>query len=424
MTRTLTAILLFVALFAAGATWGLAAPPKRQAVVGDGLAERARAEVPGSAAVAHGPTMRGSAVYPAQDIPIRFSHGKHLGLGLDCSRCHTDVGQSTRARDFNFPTGAACDECHGRQHPRPRGEPARCELCHTSVTDGRVTAGLRAPRPQLNFNHKMHLAQGATCEDAACHGSMAKVRLATELQLPTEADCLTCHDGKKATQRCGACHPTEPSGRLATRARDDRVLPALIPTAASSWGMEHDLAFVDDHSAIAKANPAACQTCHTEDSCLECHAGPIRPMRIHAGDFLTSHALDARARTSDCQSCHRTQSFCLACHERVGFGDRAEGAFGVGGGLRFHPDGFSGPPGMPQSHAGAAQRNIAACSSCHTEDSCLACHATTAVGRPGLDVSPHGPGFGASLRCSALAARNRRVCLKCHAPGDLALDCR
>lgn len=420
--KTLACFLLIA--FAAGLGWGAGAEPRRPPVLGDGLGPRERGEVPSSAAVMHGPTMRGSPVYPEQEIPLMFNHGQHLELGLACSKCHSDVATSRRTKDVNFPTGAVCDECHGRQHPRPRGEPARCTLCHTEVDEaGRVTAGLRAPKAHLVFNHKLHLDKGAGCEDAACHGDMSKVRLATALQLPTEADCLTCHDGKEATQRCGACHPTEPSGRLQTRARDDRVMPALVPMGNSAWGMEHDLAFVEDHAAIAKADSKACETCHDEQFCIDCHAGPVRPMRIHSGDFLTTHAMESRSRTSDCQACHRTQSFCLACHERVGFSERREGAFGVGAGLRFHPEGFTGPPGTPQSHAQAAQRNIASCSSCHTEDSCLACHATTSVANAGLNISPHGPGFADSLRCQMLAARNRRVCLKCHAPGDMQLDC-
>ncbi len=422
----------WLGMFTLGVAFSLQAAPSRPVgedrhpVLSQDEPQRHRGEISGSAAVAYGPVRRGSPVYPEQDIPLSFNHGQHLGLGLACTKCHTEIEDSRRARDFNFPKGAVCDECHTEQHPRPADVEKKCALCHTAVDDaGRVTAGLRAPRPRLSFNHQMHLnlpgPTKATCED--CHGDMSKVRLATTLQLPKEADCLTCHDGKQATDRCGACHPSSSTGKLVTRAADDRTLPALIPLAASSWGAEHDLAFVEDHSGPSKANPKLCQTCHDETFCTDCHAGSIRPMRIHAADYLTSHALDANARTQDCQSCHRTQTFCLGCHERVGFGDRVDGEFAVGGSLTFHPEDFAGPPGTPNSHAFAAQRNIAACASCHTEDSCLACHATTDVARPGLDVSPHGADFADSARCTALAARNRRVCLKCHAPGDPRNDC-
>lgn len=418
-------VLLVCAAVGGGLSWAAPKRPRgvdRPATLGTGEGARARGEIPTTTGHTWGPVRAGSAVYPEQDIPLRFNHGQHLGLGLSCQRCHTEIDDSTRAADFNFPTGATCDECHGEQHPRPRGEPKRCSVCHTSVDEaGRVTAGLRAPRPQLQFNHKMHAKAGSACED--CHGDMSKVRLATSLQLPREADCLGCHDGVQATQRCGACHPTTAGGIVATRARDDRALPALVPRGQSAWGAEHDLAFVEDHAGIAKANPRLCEACHDETFCTDCHAGSMRPLRIHAGDYLTTHALDANARTQDCQACHRTQTFCLGCHERVGFGDRESGAFAVGGSLQFHPDGWAGPPGMPQSHAFAAQRNITACASCHDEDSCLACHATTDAAQPGLDVSPHGPGFADSPRCAALAARNRRVCLKCHAPGDMRMEC-
>lgn len=424
---TLTTVAGLILAFVVGLAWeAFAAPrrlePSRGAVVGDGNKARDRGEIPTTAAVMVGPVRRGSAVYPEQQIPIRFNHGQHLGLGLSCERCHTEIGKSTRSRDFNFPRAASCDGCHGPQHPRPRSEPARCGQCHTDVDeDNRVTASLRAPRPQVNFNHTMHAKAGASCE--TCHGSMENVRLATTLQLPREADCLTCHDGFTATDRCGACHPTDASGRLATRAQDDRVMPALIPTGASGWGANHDLAFVEDHAGISKANPQLCQTCHDDTFCTDCHAGSIRPLRIHSGDYMTVHALDARARTQDCQSCHRTQTFCRGCHERLGFGNRVDGAFAVGGGLQFHPEGWSGPPGVPQAHAHAAQRNIGACASCHSEDSCLACHATTNVASAGLGVSPHGPGFARSARCQALSSRSRRACLKCHAPVDPQLEC-
>lgn len=391
-------------------------------MVGRGNGPRKRANIPSTVGVMHGPTRRGSAVYPQQDIPIKFNHGQHLKIGIDCAQCHTEIDASRRASDNNFPRGKVCDSCHGAQHPKPKDEPANCELCHTAVDEeNRVTAGLRIPRPMLKFNHALHDKAGSDCED--CHGDMSKVRLATVLQLPSEQDCLTCHDGKGASDACSACHPTQAGGKLKVRAIDDRSMPALVPKDDNSWGAAHDLAFVEDHAHISKANPALCQSCHEESFCTDCHAGVIRPMRIHSGDFVNTHALDARAQTSNCQSCHRTQSFCLGCHERMGFDREPGSAFAVGGSLSFHPEGWAGPPGMPQAHAHAAQRNMTACSSCHTEDSCLACHATAGGPVGGLGANPHGSRFRDSARCNALATRNRRVCLKCHAPGDPQLDC-
>lgn len=391
-------------------------------MTGQGNGPRKRANIPTTVGVMHGPSRLGSAVYPKQDIPLRFNHGQHLGLGMDCVQCHADIDTSRRASDNNFPRGKVCDTCHGPQHPKPRTEPAKCDTCHTAVDEqNRVTAGLRAPRPMLVFNHALHAKAGSDCED--CHGDMSKVRLATELQLPSEQSCLTCHDGIGATDTCSSCHPTESSGRLKVRAIDDRSMPLLVPKADNAWGAAHDLAFVEDHAHISKANPSLCQSCHDDSFCTDCHAGVIRPMRIHSGDFINTHAMDARAQTSNCQSCHRTQTFCLGCHQRMGF-DREPGSeFSVGGSLSFHPEGWAGPPGMPQEHAHAAQRNMTACSSCHTEDSCLACHATAGGPIAGLGANPHGPRFRDSARCNALATRNRRVCLKCHAPGDPQLEC-
>ena len=420
----LFALVAFAGLRTEAAPWGGTRPSgtSRGPTLRKGKPPRERGEIPGTLGVAAGPRMAGTAVYPAQDIPLKFTHGQHLGLGLGCEDCHTKGETSTRSADLLVPTGAACDRCHGQQHPLAEGETAKCSLCHTKVEDGtRVTAGLRMPRPLLHFNHKLHMDKGSECE--SCHGDMSKVRLASRLQLPREAKCLECHDGFQATDRCGACHPSGSDGRILTRAQDDRALPALVPRGSSSWGMAHDLAFVEDHAPQAKANPKLCASCHDDQFCLDCHDGAIRPMRIHAGDYLTVHALDARGGTMDCQSCHRLQSFCVACHDRLGFEGTSEGPFGAGGALRFHPEGWAGPPGDAQGHAHAAQRNIAACVSCHDEDSCLACHATTAAATPGLSVSPHGSDFARSARCDALSSHNRRVCLRCHAPGDMNLEC-
>ncbi|TPV95528.1 MAG: hypothetical protein B7733_09755 [Myxococcales bacterium FL481] len=174
-----------------------------------------------------------------------------------------------------------------------------------------------------------------------------------------------------------------------------------------------------------RGNPALCQTCHADADCVQCHNGDVRPLRIHQADYITAHALDARARALDCQAGHRLQSDCRACHERLRVISGPRGSFGVGSPLRFHPQGWAGPPGSVarQGHAVAAQQNLAACVSCHEEQTCMSCHATATGPGAGLGVNPHGAAFAGSARCQALASRSRRVCLRCHAPGDPMLSC-
>ncbi len=383
--------------------------------------------VPTTVGRSEGPRRPGGPVYPQQDIRVRMDHGLHLAQGMRCAQCHQNIGTSALSSQNDLPTGESCDLCHGDQHPRgAEGEVAHCADCHTRVDGQRVTATTIFPKPNLIFSHRAHAARGTDCD--ACHGDLSRVQRATLADLPSEADCLGCHDGRQASDHCATCHPSGKDGRLQTTIGDDPVAPKLLPRGAAARGAAHDLAFVEDHVGIAKANPELCASCHGDDFCADCHAGPIRPMRLHAADYLTSHGLDARSAVNDCSSCHRLQSDCKACHTRVGVTTASEGgeesAFGVGSALRFHPGDWAGAPGALQGHAGPAQRNIAACVSCHDEDTCLACHATTSAATPGLDVSPHGAGFANSTRCTVLEARNRRVCLKCHAPGDIALGCR
>ncbi|MCA9657602.1 MAG: cytochrome c3 family protein, partial [Myxococcales bacterium] len=110
------------------------------------LAQADEHELPGTLGV-FGPRGLGSAVYPKQEIPLSFKHSEHIAAKIPCERCHTDVNQSTKSADNNFPRGVSCDGCHGKQHPRADGAIAQCGLCHTRSEGSRVTATLQAPRP-------------------------------------------------------------------------------------------------------------------------------------------------------------------------------------------------------------------------------------------------------------------------------------
>jgi nitrate reductase cytochrome c-type subunit len=78
-------------------------------------------------------------------------------------------------------------------------------------------------------------------------------------------------------------------------------------------------------------------------------------------------------------------------------------------------------------HKWEAERNIKQCAACHRQDTCLQCHATNAAPAGGAGkmwVNPHPPDWRGSPRCQALADRNPRVCIRCHAPDDSRLSCR
>jgi hypothetical protein len=300
----------------------------------------------------------------------------------------------------------------------------------------REPARVRLADPNLKFNHRMHVGRGIGCE--LCHAGVSMEALATRADLPRMPLCLGCHDGKQATNRCGACHLTEPDGRLrtdlASAATAATGLAAgtapLVPSGVLRGFDAHTPDFGRHHEQAGK-DERYCLSCHKRSECVDCHGGTVRPFDIHPSDYVSLHGSDARRNTPDCSSCHRTQNFCVGCHQRTGvapdapggqLGAQARNPFGTGTQLKaFHPPGWVNQGGGPSGHSQQARRNIRTCVSCHREESCLACHSADPT--RGLGVSPHGPAFGGTGRCRALSARNRRVCLKCHALGAPEIDC-
>ena len=420
-------------------------------------------------------------IYPAETIPIAFDHAQHARLGATCEGCHVSAQTSTSAGDNLIPREAACRSCHkiDRDQPAkvvPQGQgAARCDACHVDAGGNKwmpaemgtlkgspsppatgpagqspsVPTRSGAPvdpprvalaRPNLKFNHKLHAARGYAC--ALCHTTAdTSAGPVTRVDLPMMASCLGCHDGKQATARCSACHITEPDGRLKTKLVSVSTMAAggtgpLVPSGSLRGIDEHGPTFRRDH-AQAGRDEKYCLSCHRRNECIDCHGGVVRPPDIHPSDYVSLHAVDARRNTPDCSACHRTQSFCVGCHQRSGvaadpegglLGRRANNPFGTGTGVKsFHPPGWARDPGgavittpRPASHSLAAKQNIRACASCHREESCLTCHSADPLRAPTIPsprISPHGPNFASTARCRFLAARNKRVCRKCHTPG-------
>ena len=379
---------------------------------------------------------RSPAVFPERRVTLSFSHHGHRGQARRCLTCHAAAMTSDSARDRLLPPEEDCARCHDIQAVREgryADPPADCHVCHPGFDHAvhRAPEASLFPASNLTFSHRRHLerltgsGQDANAACAVCHGEVDEVELATRDDLPKMASCLTCHDGRRAGADCATCHlPARPGrgSRLETAFRSGE----LRPGPGNPFGLDHGPRYDRTHSLAALGRREQCLACHSEQSCQACHDGTRKPPAIHPGDFTSTHPVAARQNRPDCSACHRLQSFCTGCHERAGVGPNAA-APGAGfySGAAVHPPGWLVPG--PQHHGVQAARNIGQCASCHREDQCLRCHATTTVdprARPG-GIPPHPPGFAA--RCREMLARNDRACRKCHDlsnPTDAAARCR
>ena len=116
-------------------------------------------------------------VYPAQRLPVTFSHQKHLARGAKCEACHPAASTSRSAVDNLIPTEVQCRACHAieRDQPTKQATPvAACTGCHPGFQPGApVETTYLTPTP-LKFDHIAHAKQ--TCE--SCH-DVRKVDRAT-----------------------------------------------------------------------------------------------------------------------------------------------------------------------------------------------------------------------------------------------------
>ena len=327
--------------------------------------------------------------YPAQRLPLIFSHAKHLARGVPCAACHPAASTSRSAVDDLLPTEAACRACHAidRAVPDKVATPvAACAGCHVGYAPGvPVAQTYLAPSP-LKFDHAAHAKQA--CE--SCH-PVANVDLATARQLPTMASCLTCHTDGQAERHCADCHLAKIGGLIETQFGNGTLVPGR-----DGLGDFHGPGFEKDHAQQAREVGATCTACHSQSECIECHQGTVKPMDFHPGNYLLVHATDARRGTPDCTACHREETFCVGCHEREGLGTRAASQFSdTDLSRRFHPVGWASKGPGPNLHAQEARRNIEACASCHREEDCLACHSAEPGG---VNASPHPPSWRGGAR--------------------------
>ena len=254
-----------------------------------------------------------------------------------------------------------------------------------------------------------------------------------------DARCITCHRGLAAAHlevpdsACATCHVTLAQAARLTRA-DVAEFPAPPSHEVPGFALE-------GHGAAAEASMVSCATCHAREFCVQCHvdapeqrviqrlasdprslalaAHPPTP-RSHADPaFLRGHGAAVRRNPADCATCH-TQESCFACHlatPRVAAALHAAGPDrGPGARITRRP-----PPsheaGYADRHRVAAATAPTTCAGCHARAQCLDCHRPSAAAAPAY----HAAGF--LIRHPAAAYARETECSDCHDGRAFCADC-
>lgn len=134
--------------------------------------------------------------------PIEYSHQKHIKQGLECSFCHQTVDSGAVA---GRPSEEVCAGCH---------QAALTKSPEEQKLLGYLSKGQKIPWQRLYevpdhvyFSHARHVKAGQEkCQ--TCHGPMAEAAKPPSKPLVnlTMDFCIKCHEAKKVTNDCNACH--------------------------------------------------------------------------------------------------------------------------------------------------------------------------------------------------------------------------
>ncbi|MBT4762471.1 MAG: hypothetical protein HOO06_12285 [Bdellovibrionaceae bacterium] len=123
-------------------------------------------------------------------------------------------------------------------------------------------------------------------------------------------------------------------------------------------------------STFKKSTKALCHQCHNSEhpkfksapkTCYTCHQGrenlkKIKPYNHYNVEWKSSHALNAKVTGQSCTSCH-SQSTCVKCHAR-----------------RNTLESSNHTPIFRYTHSIEARMSPQRCSVCHTQTYCSNCH--------------------------------------------------
>jgi Cytochrome c7 and related cytochrome c len=138
--------------------------------------------------------------HPAPLQPIPYSHKKHLAVGLECKKCHTNPDPG---KLMTFPATSTCMECH---ITIAKGKPSIQKLREYAKSK-QVIPWVRVYTvlPGVAWSHRSHLEAGVKCE--TCHGEVRELEAMAEVtSVATMYGCLNCHELNQAKTTCDTCH--------------------------------------------------------------------------------------------------------------------------------------------------------------------------------------------------------------------------
>ncbi len=340
---------------------------------------------------------------------INFSHQLHIeDAEMECVTCHSNIEESTKANDDNFPEKDICAECHDVE------DDENCNMCHVDLD---IAEELANPARKILFNHKAHLALNEG-DCAECHAGIEKVAMGDGTKIPSQEKCNSCHNGLSASKACLICHSSE------TKFRPDNHNPF--------WSKEHMVEI--------RSGETDCAHCHTNNYCQQCHEStdlistkilpknfyaPLSPtansekplvlQAVHELNYRFIHQLDAFGKSSDCSICHETSTYCSECHDAsdINSQNRPNWHDGPDWGALAAAVGSGGG-----RHAELARRDMERCAACHdvqgADPVCLMCHIDY-DGVKNTDPKTHGPDFSDRFGDSSeFHNDDGAICFFCH----------
>lgn len=359
-----------------------------------------------------------------------FDHPKHAKLFVTCATCHRGAEAAGQPMLPSAPS---------------------CGACHDGTTEKRVEW---SPRPgprvsNLRFDHLRHgalrRARGDTtssCTD--CHAEKGATWM--RVRGPSAPQCIGCHTPGRAPHlaqpdsACASCHVPLAQAPALTPARiagfpipESHRASAFLTKAGHGRGAERQ---------GRQRAAASCATCHARDFCATCHVDAPEvaaiqalspdpralaiqhelkaPPSHQAANFEAVHGMLATGRDASCRTCHSQES-CLACH-RAAAPPAVLALFRSGPG---RGEGAKTTQRLPASHSPSwrerhgsfASASMKSCASCHARDECLTCHLPTTAKRNGYHPS------GYLTRHPADAYTRSNSCGDCHNTGEFCQTC-